>query len=292
MLEYEQPVFRPPSEGNNLIVQVTIGCSYNRCTFCSMYRTKTFRVRPLGKVYTDIDHAAAMWPEAHRVFLADGDALMLPTDHLLHILDYLHRRLPRLARVSCYALPANLLKKSVDELVVLKSRQLRLIYYGIETGCAHLLQRITKGATPRGMAEGLQKADAANLKVSATVILGLGGRNHWKEHVDGTIQLLNQVPVSYLSTLQLGLEDIVSGEFMGHFGEPFEWQDDQGMLLEQARLISGLNPPKRLIFRSNHASNALALAGTLPDDRNKLLTRLNDAQRGDVILRPRSMREY
>ncbi len=287
-----QPVYRPPSEANNLIIQATLGCSFNRCTFCSMYRGKTFRARPLGEVYADIDRAASLLPDTRRVFLADGDALTLDADHLLRILDHLRKRLPRLTRVSCYALPANLLKKSINELTQLRSQRLRLIYYGIETGCAHLLKRIGKGATPRGMLEGLQKAFAADLKVSATVILGLGGRKYWQDHIDGTLELLSQAPLSYLSTLQLGLEDSVESEFMAHFSEPFQWQDDEGMLEEQARLIAGLNPPRRVVFRSNHASNSLALAGTLPDDREKLLAELKEAQGGNVALRPLWMRGY
>lgn len=257
-----------------------------------MYRSKRFQARPLPEVYAEIDSAASIFPDTHRVFLADGDALVLATDHLLQLLERLHERFPRLARVSCYALPANLRKKTVEELVLLRKNRLNLIYYGIETGCPHLLKRISKGATPQGMHEGLLKADRAGIKVSATIILGLGGRNHWKGHIDATLELLNRTPLSYLSTLQLGLESLVEQEFMARFGEPFEWQDDDGVLLEQERLIDGFKPPRRVIFRSNHASNALALAGTLPDDREKLLGVLKAARKGSIDLRPTWMRGY
>ena len=220
-----------------------------------------------------IETAAALWPEAHRVFLADGDALVLPLDDLLRILDKLAEALPNLARVSSYALPANLIKKSVEDLAALKSRGLSLLYYGIESGSADILRRVTKGASPRAIIEGLAKARQAGLKVSATVILGLGGAQRWRDHIDGTAALINECAPNYLSTLQLGLDPMIEAEFRARFGEPFETQDDAGMPAEQSRLISQLDPPRPVIFRSNHASNALPLAGTLPRDRDALRCR-------------------
>ena len=291
MSDYHFPLYRPPSEGENLIIQATLGCSFNRCTFCSMYRTKTFQARPLPEVLADIDQAARQWPEARRVFLADGDALVLPNDHLLSILAHLSRRLPGLTRVSCYALPANLLKKSEQELAALRANKLTLLYYGIESGDEALLKRIHKGASVAGMVQGLQKAAAVGIKVSATVVLGLGGRNHWQEHIDHTVELLHQVPINYLSTLQLVLDPGIEAEFLDGFDLSFLPQDDQGMLEEQYRLIDTLQqPPKRIIFRSNHASNALALAGTLPQDREKLLAMIAAARFGEINLRPSWLR--
>ncbi len=289
---YDMPLFRPPSEGRNLIIQATLGCSFNRCTFCAMYKDKDYTARPLDDVFTDIDTAAREWPDADRVFLADGDALVLPTDHLLRILDKLNASFPNLTRVSSYALPLNLLKKSLDELARLKDAKLKLLYFGIESGSAEILKRINKGATPRGMSEGLGKAREAGLKVSATVVLGLGGKTLWREHIDGTVALVNQAPLNYLSTLQLGFADNTVEGFLNRFGGGFEPQDDAGMLLEQRRLISDLSPPSPVIFRSNHASNALPLAGTLPKDRDKVLAQLDGALDGDVALRPMFLRGY
>ncbi|RCX32709.1 radical SAM protein [Thioalbus denitrificans] len=289
---YDMPLYRPPSEGDNVIVQATLGCSFNRCTFCSMYKGKSYVERPLAEVGADIDRLAAAFPEARRVFLADGDALALPTGHLLALIAHLRERFPRLARVSSYALPANLLRKSAGELEALRAAGLTLLYYGIETGSPDLLRRIVKGATPRGMAAGLEKAAAAGMKVSATVILGLGGRRHWEHHIDATLELVNGVPLTYLSTLQLGLAPEVEAEFLERFGPDFEWQDDAGILAEQARLVAGLAPPQPVIFRSNHASNALPLAGTLPADRERLLARIEAAGAGAVGLRPRWLRGY
>jgi radical SAM superfamily enzyme YgiQ (UPF0313 family) len=291
-IDYDMPLWRPPSEGRNLIIQATIGCSFNRCSFCAMYRTKTFRARPLDEVFADIERARRAWPQAHRVFLADGDALVLPVEDLHRILDKLAESFPNLARVSSYALPANLIKKSVEELESLAARKLNLLYYGIESGSHDILKRITKGASPRAMIEGLGKARDAGMKVSATVILGLGGRQYWREHVDATAALVGEAAPTYVSTLQLGLEPIVRDEFLQKFREPFEFQDDAGILEEQARFIAAIEPAGPIIFRSNHASNALALAGTLPKDRERLLSEIAAAQAGQLALRPAWTRGY
>lgn len=285
-LFYDQPLFRPPSEGDNLIIQATLGCSFNQCSFCAMYRSKQYVERPLADVIADIRIAAADWPDAQRVFLADGDALALPTEHLLAILRELATAFPRLTRVSCYATPGNIARKNAEELTLLREHKLSLLYFGIESGSDLILKKITKGATQRRMAEVLTKAHDCGMKVSATVILGLGGTTHSDEHIDGTIALLNSAPVTYLSTLQLYLDDSIVEEFQRKFGEPFEMPDDLTILKEQERLISGLNPPHPVIFRSNHASNALALAGNLPKDKDKLLLQLREAMAGSRPLRP------
>ena len=292
LIDYDLPVWRPPSEANSFILQATLGCSFNRCSFCSMYRTKTFTIRPLDAVNADIQTVARQYPNTRRVFLADGDALAAPIDHVLRIRAALHTAFPQLQRASSYAWPANLLKKSVAELSELREAGLTLLYYGIETGSADLLKRITKGATPEAMITGLIKATQAGLKISATVILGLGGQTYWQEHIDATAALVNQAELDYLSTLQLMLDPMICDEFHRKFREPFQEQDDQALLLEQARLIERLNPPAPLTFRSNHASNALALAGELPRDREKLLAQLDRARAGRVALRPEWLRGY
>lgn len=292
LIDYDLPLWRPPSEADSFILQATLGCSFNHCSFCSMYRTKAFAIRPLQTVQTDIQTVARAYPGTRRVFLADGDALAAPTDYLLTLLGNLHTAFPRLERVSTYALPANLLKKSVEELARLRQAGLTLLYYGIETGSADLLKRITKGATPEAMITGLTKAKQAGLKISATVILGLGGQMHWQEHIDATADLVNQVELDYLSTLQLMLDPAIYQEFHRKFREPFQEQDDHALLAEQVKLIERLNPPAPLTFRSNHASNALALAGELPRDRERLLAQLALALTGGVRLRPEWLRGY
>ena len=293
MLAYDMPLWRPPSEGDNLIIQATIGCSFNGCTFCSMYKTKDYRARPLDAVFADIDRAARVWPEAHRVFLADGDALTLPTGDLLRILDRLGAAFPALQRVTAYATPINLNHKTVEELRTLKDNRLSLVYLGIESGSDAILKRIRKGATQKTMISALERAQAAGLRVSATVVLGLGGRGLWQEHIDGTAEVVNRVPPTYLSTLQLHLEDNVVDDFMSRFsryGKPFRWQDDEEILAEQERLLAALDPPKPVIFRSNHASNCLPLAGNLPRDRDRLLAIVAAARSGAAPVRPWFMR--
>ncbi|OAN66992.1 radical SAM protein [Magnetospirillum moscoviense] len=289
MIDYDFPLWRPPSEGDNLIIQATLGCRYNHCAFCSMYKGKTYRARPLPELFADIDAAAADWPEAHRVFLADGDAYNLPTEILAAICDHLAARLPNLQRVTAYATPFNLLAKSVEDMRALKEKRLTQVYLGIETGNDRLLKVIAKGSRKQ-MAAALARAREAGLKVSATVITGLGGQAHWQDHIDDTASLVNLAPPTFLSVLQLGLEESVAKNFFARQGEAFAWQDDRAVLVELRRLIERLDPPAPVIFRSNHASNALALAGTLPKDKDRLLAQVDMALAGQGRLRPRWIR--
>lgn len=288
--DYHYPLWRPPSEGDNLIIQATLGCSWNRCRFCSMYRSKEFQARPLDDVFADIETWSRSWPDARRVFLADGDAMALPVDHLLAILEKLAAAFPDLNRVSCYALPGNLLRKGIDDLARLKEAKLSLVYVGIESGSPDILKRIAKGVTQGQMIEALQKPKKAGIKVSATLVLGLGGKARWQDHIDGSIDVVNAAPPEFLSTLQLGVAQEVTGDFAKAWPEGFDFQDDLGMLAEQERLIAGLAPPRPVIFRSNHASNALALAGNLPRDKDRLLAQLAEARDGLRPLRARFLR--
>lgn len=290
MLHYDMPLFRPPSEGDNLILQATLGCSFNQCSFCSMYKTKAYKARPLDQVFADIDQLAAMNPYGDRVFLADGDALALPTESLVLIAERLAQRLPNLTRISSYATPSNLLRKSLPELERLKANKLSLIYLGVESGSAEVLRRIAKGATPDGIADAIDRARSAGLKVSATVILGLGGKRLAEEHARDTAALINRAPPNFLSTLQLTVLDDAIDTFLARWDGDFQPQDDQGILEEQRLLLDCLAPPSPVIFRSNHASNCLALAGTLPKDRDRLLADLDGALHGARSLRPLWMR--
>jgi len=276
-LSYEDPLYRPPSEANNLILQVTIGCRFNQCSFCSMYKEKTYRVKSIEEIQTDIDTALSLQPDASRIFLADGDAFNLDTTLLLEILNRLQQAFPKLTRVSCYATPANILAKNEDELRLLKQNRLSLLYVGVESGANTLLKKITKGATQNSIIKALKRADNTGLKVSATIILGLGGKQYWQQHINDTVALLNQAPVTYLSTLQLFLDKPSEAEFHEKFKEVFEPQTDDEILLELSELVRQLNPAKRVIFRSNHASNALALAGNLPKDKERLLNEIKRA---------------
>ncbi len=247
-------------------------------------------MRPLDRVCAEIDTMANSFPQSHRVFLADGDAMALPTDHLVSLLEYLAARFRDLTRVSVYATPKNLLDKTPEELALLREKGLKLIYLGIESGANLILKRIIKGASQKTHVKAIERARDAGIKVSATVILGLGGRDDWQAHIEGTAELINKAPPTYLSTLQLTLEEASYEVFMESQPEGFSFQDDAGILAEQAQLISLLNPPRPIIFRSNHASNCLALAGNLPRDRERLLGKIESVRSGAGVGRPEFLR--
>lgn len=292
MINYDYPLFRPPAEADNIILQVTLGCSYNNCSFCSMYKTKKYQVRDLSDIYKDIDSLATSYPAAHKIFLADGDALSLATNTLLGILKYLKQSFPKLRRVSTYASAQNILEKSENELKLLNENNLNLIYYGIETGNDVILKKITKGVTQSDIINSLNKVSSSGIKISATVILGIGGEEYSHEHIEDTAKIINLTKVNYLSTLQLGIEDDAKDNFYKHFND-FMPLDDYRILDEQKRFLELLNPTNKIIFRSNHASNAVHLSGTLPKDTNKLLKQLEIAiQMGDDVLIPKAFRGF
>ena len=276
MLNYSYPLFRPPAEAENLILQVTLGCSHNNCSFCSMYRSKKYQVRELADIFSDIDTLAEHYPDAIKLFLADGDALSLDFSYLLEILHYIKKAFPKIRRISTYASTQNILAKTVNELKELKENNLNLFYYGIETGDDILLKKITKGVKSQQIIDSLEMASEANIKVSATVILGLGGKEYSKQHILHTANMINQTSITYLSTLQLGLEEDVKEKFYSHF-DSFTHLDDEEILQEQQELLTYLNPQNKVIFRSNHASNALHLSGTLPKDKQRLLAQIEEA---------------
>ena len=213
MIDYDYPLFRPPAEANNIIIQVTLGCSYNNCSFCSMYKTKKYEVRKLEDVYKEIDTIARAYPATTKVFLADGDALALPSEHLLTLLKYLQKAFVKLRRVSLYASAQNILSKSQEELELLQKNRLTLIYYGIETGSNLILKKITKGVGQSDIIESLNLASSTGIKISATVILGIGGELYSNEHIEQTAKIINATRVNYLSTLQLGLEEDAKDNF-------------------------------------------------------------------------------
>ena len=275
MIDYDYPLFRPPAEADNIIIQVTLGCSYNNCSFCSMYKTKKYQERNIEDIYKDIDTIATTYPNTHKIFLADGDALALPTNALLTILKYLQQSFVKLRRVSTYASAQNLINKSQQDLELLSSNKLNLIYYGIETGSNTILKKITKGVTQSDIINSLNKVPKA-MKISATVILGIAGEKYTNEHITDTADIINNTTINYLSTLQLGLEDDAKDNFYKHFSD-FTPLDDYKTLDEQKRFLELLNPTNKIIFRSNHASNALHISGTLPKDTDKLIKQLDVA---------------
>ncbi|MDC7226671.1 MAG: radical SAM protein [Spirochaetales bacterium] len=289
MICYDEPLYRPPSEANSLIVQATLGCSHNLCTFCEMYKSKTYTERPIEKIEAEIAEMSEN-VSIRRVFIADGDAMALPADVLLRILEKLKSCFPKLQRVSIYANPGNLLKKTPEELKQLSDAGMTLLYLGIESGSDIILKKINKGALYVHHLEAITKAMDNGIDVSATIITGLGGKSLWREHIEQSAKLVSEAVPTFLSTLSLMLSPATSDTFTGAFEEGFEPQTDSGMLEEEKLLIELIRPPRNIIFRSNHASNALALRGTLPGDRKKLMDKIDAALRGEISTRPDWMR--
>lgn len=288
-IEYDMPLYRPPSEARSLILQATLGCSHNGCCFCYMYKDKRFRVKPEEEFLCEIDAAAATYPEARRIFLADGDAMVLSAVRLERILDRINESFQMLQRVTAYANPANLLAKTADELRIFRDKKLTILYYGVETGDPELLLKIGKGATPDEMAEGCSRASEAGIKLSVTVILGLAGREGSMRHARETAKLLNRIQPRFLSALTLMLGPWKES-YASSMGPGFEFNEAVDDIRELRELVSGLETDK-CIFRSNHASNYLALKGTLLKDKGALLDEIDRAlDDPDGRLRPEWVR--
>jgi coproporphyrinogen III oxidase-like Fe-S oxidoreductase len=289
---YDSPLYRPPSEANSMIFQVTLGCSFNKCSFCNMYRTKEYIERPWDEIKTEIELAAKAYPETQRVFLADGDALNLATDKLIQILEYIHIKFTNLKRVSCYAMPKNILQKKDDDLDNLRAAGLDMLYVGIETGNDVLLKKVTKGATSRGIIQSCQKARRHGYTLSCMIILGLGGKTHTNEHIRDTAGVVSEIAPNYLGALTLYLEDEIYNEFMTKFDEPFTPLDDIAVVEELERLISDMNPLTPVIFRANHASNVYSVGGTIPNDKEKLLSLIRQLKLHPEMLKPKILRRF
>ena len=276
-MEYDFPLFRPPSEARSLIFQVTLGCSWNRCRFCASYRTKEFRVRPYEEVEREVVEVSGSYPNARKIFLADGDPMAAPTDYLVKVLDLMNRRFPSLERISTYAGPTNLMAKTPEELGRLKERKLDLLYLGIETGNDELLKRVGKGATAKQIIEGSRKALQAGLRMSVFIILGLGGVDGSYAHAKDSARVVNGIDPQFLATLTLiPLPDacIYEERIMGH---GFRLVDPVQSLQELRWFVEdlGLSGCK---FGTEHASNYLPITGmALPGDKDEILRRIDKA---------------
>ncbi len=293
VLAYEGPVYRPPSEADSLILQATIGCSWNHCTYCAMYRHKVYRERPLSEVLREVEtvaHGVASGElgEVRRVFVGDGDALNLPMDSWRGLLEGLRAAFPRLTRVSCYATARNLLEKSVEELTELREGGLRLLYIGPESGDDATLKAIAKGATFADHVEGARRARAAGLHQSLIFLLGAAGIERSLEHARAAGRLTTEMDPRYVSLLTLTVVPQTPLHTLTARGR-FQLPQISG-LLEEIRAFLLEARPTDAVFRSNHASNYLPLSGRLSRDRTRLLEAVDLALAGEVALRPEWMR--
>jgi|TARA_R110002072_G_scaffold114827_5_gene244995 radical SAM superfamily enzyme YgiQ (UPF0313 family) len=279
MLNYIQPLFRPPSEARSLILQVTNGCSWNNCTFCEMYTApqKAFRPKPHDDIEAELHALAASGYPFERVFLADGDAMTLSPRRLVAILEAVRRHLPSVRRVSAYCLPRNVKNKSIADLEQLVALGLKQIYVGCETGDDQLLDWIDKGETFQSSLLALTKAKAAGMKTSVMILNGLGGQHHWEQHALNSARLMNEGQPNFLSTLVVTFPG-GSARFAQAFpsDKGFIEQDLPGLFQEMALMMEKLELEKT-IFRSNHASNYLTLAGVLNKDKPRLLAQVRTA---------------
>jgi len=282
-MQYIGNVFRPPSEAGSLILQATLGCSYNRCSFCAMYRDTKFCVRPMEEFERDIQMARAELGEGVRkVFLADGDALILSTKRLRERLVLLNQAFPDLARVGAYATPQALLRKSVEELEELRELKLSILYLGVESGSAAVLEKLNKGVDPVQMTEAGRRAVDAGMKLSTMIILGAGGTDPEMktEHARESAKVINRIGPRFISTLSMMVvpgmplhDEMLAGKFTP--------PDPRQTLEEEREFMAGLDV-NGAIFRSNHISNFLPLAGTLMKDKEALLATLDRALSGPV----------
>lgn len=271
---YDEPLYRPPSEAYSLIFQVTIGCSHNKCSFCAMYKSKKFRIRSKSDIFRDMEEMALRYNKVRRIFLADGDALVLKTQDLKDILQKIRELFPYCERVGIYATPNDILRKSPEELKSLKDHGLGIVYLGIESGSDKILKDINKGADSKDMIEAGRRITNTGIKLSVTLISGLGGKDGWQEHATESARVINAINPDYLGLLTLLIEPGTRMYDMVKEGT-FKLLSTEEVALETQMLIRNLEL-ENCIFRSNHASNYFSLAGTLPHDKGKLLEQLDN----------------
>jgi radical SAM superfamily enzyme YgiQ (UPF0313 family) len=284
---YEGTVYRPPSEATSLILQATIGCSHNTCTFCVSYIDKPFRIKTLREIEHDIRAVLPYYRTARRIFLADGDALVIPTPQLLGLLAMLRRYFPGLERVAIYGSPGNIKKKTVEELRKLGEAGLGIIYIGLESGSDAILRSVRKGALSKNMIAAAGKVKEAKIPLSVIWILGLGGRERSGEHARETARVLNAMDPEYAGALTLMVvepapicREVAEGRLT--LLSPRESLEELRKVVEKLELT-------RCVFRVNHASNYASIRGTLPQDKDKMLKQIDSAL-GQDEFKPEWMR--
>ena len=289
-MNYEGAIYRPPSEARSLIIQATIGCSHNKCRFCGMYKDKKFRIRDLDEIKKDIADAKNIYKSVYRLFIADGNALAMSTPDLLVILKHISFTFPDCERIGIYATPKDILRKSVTDLESLKNAGLGVIYLGIESGNPEVLKRVEKGATREEIITAGKKIMGTDIKLSVTIISGLGGHLLSKEHAVDSATLVNAISPDYLGILTLMIEEgapIIEDLRNGSFTllSPDE------VLKELLIFLENIDLKGPTLFRSNHASNYIPLGGVLPNDKSRLIKEIKEALLDDSNLKQESWRQ-
>jgi radical SAM superfamily enzyme YgiQ (UPF0313 family) len=289
-MKYEGMIYRPPSEAESLILQVTIGCSHNKCTFCGSFKDKKFRVRSLEEVREDVEEAKQYARYVKKVFIADGDALIIPQKMLVPIMELVRDSFPKLERIGVYGNTKSILKKSVEELKVLKDLGVGIIYLGVESGDQVVLDRVCKGTLLDKTAEAAARVKEAGIILSVTVLLGLGGVERSAIHAEETGKFLSRIDPDYAGALSVILVPgtVLADEVKkGTFKVPDPYQ-----LLEELYIMIDNTNVTHMFFASNHASNYLPVKGWLPENKEKLLKAIRQVldQRDPSVLRPEYMR--
>ncbi len=292
MLNYDAPLYRPPSEAKSLIFQVTLGCSFNECSFCDMYRSKEYSERPWEEIKLEIDMMAKQLPDTTRIFLADGDALNLDAAYMEKIVKYIYEKFPKLERISCYAMPMNILKKTPEELKKMHDAGLNMFYLGIESGSDIVLKKVTKGATSKTIIKSVNKAKDAGYIMSCMIILGLGGKKYSKEHIQGTAEVISACAPQYVGALTLYLENGIKDEFLQKYSGEFIRINDDEALNELEGLLDNIETKEEIIFRANHGSNAYTIKGTFPQDKQKMLDHIRWMREHPEVVRPQGLRGF
>lgn len=278
-MRYEGTVYRPPSEGGSLIIQLTIGCARNTCTFCNMYKDKSFRIRPLEEVVEDLEMARNYYNrvQVRRIFLADGDALIVKTEDLLYILEKCYAYFPEVERISVYGAPKDILGKTPEELRQLKQAGLDMVYMGLESGDDDVLRETKKGVTAEEMIAAGKKVKEAGMILSMTLISGLGGKKRWREHALNSARVVSAIKPEYIGFLTLMVE-YGTELYEQHQRGEFTLLDPQEVLDETELFIRNVDA-EGTMFRANHASNYIALGGTLNEERDMILAQIEESRR-------------
>lgn len=287
-MHYKGTIYRPPSEAHSILLQVTTGCSHNKCSFCGMYKNQRFTIKPEVQVLADIDVAAARHPGAHRLFLCDGDALILPQPRLLAILRRIKARLPGISRVGIYANTRSLRAKSSAELEELRQHGLGIVYMGLESGDDQTLTEMQKGASADEMIATGTQARRAGLQLSVTVLLGIAGPERSSLHAEATGRVLTALDPEYVGALSLMLEPgtRLHAEYLaGRFAMPTPIA-----ILQELRTMIAATELSQGLFHANHASNYLPIRAKLPQEKKQTLALLDQAIAGGLDLKPEYLR--
>ena len=288
-MRYEGNIFRPPSEAYSLLVQITIGCSHNKCTFCSMFKDKKFRVREVSEVIEDLEMARKTYGNIDKIFLCDGDALCLANDKLMVILKKIKELFPECKRISIYGSAKDALRKTPEDLMELAENGVGIIYIGAESGSDKVLEEIHKGVTAAQMIEAVRKIEDSGIAASVTFISGIAGKKGWEEHAVKSGEMISAMNATYVSLLTLMVEPSAPLYSKIQSGE-FEILSAEEVVAETYLLLKHANPDKLCIFRSNHASNYVSLRGNLPFDKERMMNQLKRAMKDTGLLKDERFR--